>query len=504
MRRKDKSIPRVLSIAGTDPTGGAGIQADLKSIGANGGYGMAVVTALVAQNTGGVRSSHTPPVSFLREQLDAVSDDVVIDAVKIGMLGQRAVIETVAEWLQPNRPPVVVLDPVMVATSGDRLLATDAEEALCELVNHVDLVTPNLAELGVLLQEPPAADWDEALEQARRLSTRHGTAVLVKGGHLASGGCPDAVVDMSLPADQQVHELNGQRIATRNTHGTGCSLSSALAAVRPQTESWIEALSLVKDWLGTALEQSQVLDVGNGRGPVHHFHRYKTEAPDTFSRRLWEDTAGVRGRIFALEFIGQLERGTLGRQQFDYYLSQDAVYLQGYARVLHTISSLAPTEADSVFWADAAANCINVEAELHREWLGTDATAASAGPVTEGYLQFLESAADTDDYAVAVAAVVPCFWLYAHVGETLHGRYLQQPEAAAHPYRAWLDTYADPAFRAATDRAVRIMDFAAAAAGPGNHGQVREAFTTAAAWELEFFDAPMPLHLRQGANLAYS
>lgn len=490
MTSKDNTIPRVLSIAGTDPTGGAGIQADLKSIGANDGYGMAVVTALVAQNTQGVRSSHTPPVSFLREQLDAVSDDVAIDAVKIGMLGQRDVIEAVAEWLGRNRPPVVVLDPVMIATSGDRLLAEEAEEALRRLVGQADLVTPNLPELAVLLQEAPATTWDGALEQAQRLSTRHGTAVLVKGGHLATAGCPDAVVDMSLPASQQVRQLDGQRIATRNTHGTGCSLSSALATVRPRTDNWIEALTIVKQWLATALEQSEMLDVGSGSGPIHHFHRYKTEAPDSFSRRLWEDSAGVREQIFALDFIGQLERGTLAREQFNYYLSQDALYLEGYARTLNTISSLATTEADRAFWADAAENCVNVEAELHRDWLGDDGAAPSCGPVTGGYLQFLESAAGTGDYAEAVAAAVPCFWLYAHVGEALHGRYLQQADAHAHPYRAWLKTYADPDFRAATDRAVRIMDFAAAAAGHQQQGRIRQAFETAVGWELKFFDAP--------------
>ncbi|HET7414140.1 MAG TPA: bifunctional hydroxymethylpyrimidine kinase/phosphomethylpyrimidine kinase [Arthrobacter sp.] len=513
MASNGNRIPTVLSIAGTDPTGGAGIQADLKSIGANGGYGMAVVTALVAQNTQGVRSVHTPPVPFLRQQLEAVSDDVDIDAVKIGMLGQRSVIEAVADWLESNRPPVVVLDPVMVSTSGDRLLAADAEEGLRRLLGQVDLVTPNLAELAVLLQEAPAGSWEEALEQGRRLSTRHRTVVLVKGGHLESASCPDAVVDMSAPAGLQVQQLPGQRIATRNTHGTGCSLSSALAAVRPRTDNWVEALALVKEWLGTALEQSEMLDVGKGNGPVHHFHGYKSEAPDTFSRRLWDGTTNIRDAIFRLDFIKKLEAGTLARDQFDYYLRQDALYLEGYARILRAVASLAGTEADRAFWTDAAASCINVEAELHRDWLtgagdstiaggiiGTDAgtgagvetgvgAAADAGPVTDGYLRFLQDAVDTGCYGTAVAAVVPCFWLYAHVGETLHARYLSQPDAGDHPYRAWLQTYADPDFRVATNRAVRIMDFAAAAA-PREQHQIRQAFITAAGWELKFFDAP--------------
>ena len=193
----------MLSIAGTDPTGGAGIQADLKSIAAHGGYGMAVVTALVAQNTQGVRSIHQPPPEFLREQLLAVSDDVRVDAVKIGMLGDTATVEVVADWLPAVPGAVVVLDPVMVATSGHRLLDADAEKAVRELVPHADLVTPNLPELAVLLDVPVAEDWADALEQARELSRRTGRwcwprAVTCRAGRArmrswtSTAGCPAA------------------------------------------------------------------------------------------------------------------------------------------------------------------------------------------------------------------------------------------------------------------------------------------------------------------------
>ncbi|BAS17755.1 thiamine biosynthesis multifunctional protein ThiED [Arthrobacter sp. Hiyo8] len=176
-----RPIPRVLSIAGSDPSGGAGIQADLKSIAANGGYGMAVITALTVQNTQGVTGVHVPPVEFLRQQLDAISDDITVDAVKIGMLGDAAVIHEVRRWLGKARPAVVVLDPVMIATSGDRLLAESAETALRELLPLADLVTPNLPELAMLLGEPVATDWASALEQGKRLAASCGNTVLVKG-----------------------------------------------------------------------------------------------------------------------------------------------------------------------------------------------------------------------------------------------------------------------------------------------------------------------------------
>lgn len=265
-----REIPRVLSIAGTDPTGGAGIQADLKSIAANHGYGMAVVTALVAQNTHGVRAVHTPPASFLAEQLDAVSDDVTIDAVKIGMLGESATINVVSEWLVRVAPPITVLDPVMIATSGDRLLDASAENALRQLVSQADLVTPNLPELGVLLDEPTAASWQQALDQGLRLSTQTGTIVLVKGGHLDGDRAPDALVDAS--AHSPIFEVPGKRIVTSNTHGTGCSLSSAIATRQAILGDWAKALVTTKTWLSDSLQSASDLHVGSGNGPINHFN----------------------------------------------------------------------------------------------------------------------------------------------------------------------------------------------------------------------------------------
>jgi hydroxymethylpyrimidine kinase/phosphomethylpyrimidine kinase len=261
------AVPRVLSIAGTDPSGGAGIQADLKSIAAAGGYGMAAVTALVAQNTTGVRTVHAPPPAFLREQLDAVSDDVTIDAVKIGMLFDGRTAAVVRDWLDDVRPPHVVLDPVMVATSGDRLLQTDAEHALRELLGAADLVTPNVPELAILLDEPAASSWPDVLDQARRLARRHGVRVLAKGGHLESREVRDALVE----PDGEVREFVAPRVDTACTHGTGCSLSAATATYRVRLGSWELAVQRAKRWLTTSIEAGADLRVGRGRGPVSHF-----------------------------------------------------------------------------------------------------------------------------------------------------------------------------------------------------------------------------------------
>ena len=484
-----RSIPRVLSIAGTDPTGGAGIQADLKSIAANGGYGMAAVTALVAQNTRGVRSVHTPPPSFLAEQLASVSDDVEIDAVKIGMLGSADIIDAVGEWLAEAAPAVVVIDPVMVATSGDRLLEPAAEESLRLLLRHAHLVTPNLPELAVLLSEPVAEDWDAALAQGRSLSRRYGTIVLVKGGHLPGGDCPDALVDVHGRLADDVVEFRSARVATANTHGTGCSLSSAMATVQARTGDWTESLKQVKEWLFGALVRADELEVGRGNGPIHHFHHHTPRPPAAFSAGCWEDITGLRKGIFTLDFIRQLGDGSLPEADFGYYLAQDALYLSGYSRALALASSLAPTAGEQLFWAKGARDCIEVEAQLHREWLSDREVSGGLGPVTKQYVDHLLATAASGGYAELVAAVIPCYWLYAHVGEVLHGAY-RASGAAGHPYGAWLETYADQGFAEATRQAVGIMDDVAARSTEDVRRRMLEVFRESSRYELLFFDAP--------------
>ncbi|HHY07730.1 MAG TPA: bifunctional hydroxymethylpyrimidine kinase/phosphomethylpyrimidine kinase [Corynebacteriales bacterium] len=265
-------MPRVLSIAGTDPSGGAGLQADLKSIAAAGGYGMGVVTALVAQNTCGVRSVHTPPLEFLRDQLAAVTDDVAIDAVKIGMLGDPEITAVVHDWLVETKPPVVVLDPVMVATSGDRLLSADAEEAMRELVvttgevADIGVITPNIPELAVLVKESPVETIEEAVKQGEQLLESTKAAVLVKGGHLSNQTLTDYLLRHDHEPEHFLHPL----VDTKNTHGTGCSLSAGLATRIAQSGDVVKASQLSIDWLYGAILHADLLEVGKGHGPVFH------------------------------------------------------------------------------------------------------------------------------------------------------------------------------------------------------------------------------------------
>lgn len=261
--------PVALTIAGTDPSGGAGIAADLKTFSALGAYGTAVVTAVTAQSTSGVAAVHQLSGVDVRRQLDVLLDDVAVDTVKIGMLGSAEVTLAVAEVLRERRPAYVVLDPVMVATSGDRLLDHDAVAALREvLLPLCHLVTPNLPEAADLLGEPEARDEEQMTGQLERLAAL-GPGVLLKGGHLAG----PRSVDLLL-VDGVRSRLDAERVATHNTHGTGCTLSSAVAALRPRAASWTEAATEAKDYLTAALRASDQLEVGHGHGPVHHFHAW--------------------------------------------------------------------------------------------------------------------------------------------------------------------------------------------------------------------------------------
>lgn len=260
--------PRVLSIAGSDSGGAAGIQADLKTIAALGCYGMTAVTALTAQNTRGVRAIHAVPLQFLAHQIDAVAEDIGIDAVKIGMLHSGPTVRTVSAALDRHRLATVVLDPVMVATSGARLIEPDALDALVtELFPRALLVTPNLDEAALLVGRPlhDEADMEGA---ARELLERGARAVLLKGGHLAG----DTVADLLLATGAQPLWLRNRRIATPNTHGTGCTLSSAIAAFLALGSELPRAVAQAHDYVRGALSAGASVRTGQGSGPLNHSH----------------------------------------------------------------------------------------------------------------------------------------------------------------------------------------------------------------------------------------
>lgn len=519
-REHSPAIPRVLTIAGTDPTGGAGVQADLKSIASAGGFGMSAITSLVAQNTHGVTAIHTPPLEFLEEQLESVFSDVEVDAIKIGMLGSADTIAVVAKWLDKRAHGPVVLDPVMIATSGDRLLDPAAEQSLRELTRRVDVITPNIPELAVLCDQPAASTLEEAITQAKDFASNHHTTVIVKGGHLKGSFANNAVVR----PDGTVFEVENWRVHTSNTHGTGCSLSAALATRLAAGHDVESALEWATRWLNEALRGADSLQVGTGNGPVDHFHaqRRLIAAADTapwehlrqprlagndptqlvpasatsspvshiepagpYTAALWRASGDIIAKINDSGFIKGLGSGSLSFRDFRFYIDQDAQYLSQYSRALAGLSAKAPDAGSQVAWAQGAAACLIVEAELHRSYLGEqpEASTAAPSPVTMAYTDFLLARVLDQDYVIGAAAVLPCYWLYAEVGLNLAAQ--NHPE---HPYHAWLETYSSEDFITGTRAAIQRVENALAQAGPQQRVEAARAFLSASMYELEFFD----------------
>ncbi len=262
---------RVLSIAGSDPSGGAGIQADLKTISACGCYAATAITAIVDENTVGVFGVHPVPINFVKGQIKSVLDDIGADAVKIGMLHSSELIRAVKNTLLPYNIQNIVLDPVMVATSGDKLLLDEAIETLKnELIPMTRVITPNIPEAEILLGRKISRQADLPLV-IKDLSCNGTVSVLLKGGHLTE----NELVDVFYNAEtDKIIELRSERVVTRNTHGTGCTLSSAIASFLAQQLTLNDAIRSAKDYINRAIVIGSDYEIGKGHGPVHHFHQF--------------------------------------------------------------------------------------------------------------------------------------------------------------------------------------------------------------------------------------
>ncbi|MDM1544580.1 bifunctional hydroxymethylpyrimidine kinase/phosphomethylpyrimidine kinase [Ignatzschineria indica] len=260
---------KILTIAGSDPSGGAGIQADLKTFSALGCYGMAILSALTAQSTQGVTGVLPVPTEFIEKQYYTLMDDIDVDAVKMGALVNSEIITTVAKLLTERPIPFVVLDTVMIAKGGHPLLVEEAVTAIREaLLPLADIITPNLPEAAALLRVKEAQNIEEMAEQGRALLSLGPKAVLMKGGHLESEESPDLLV-----TEEGIELFNATRIATQNTHGTGCTLSAAIAALSP-FHGLKNGVRLAKVYIEGAIEHADRLHVGKGIGPTHHFYRW--------------------------------------------------------------------------------------------------------------------------------------------------------------------------------------------------------------------------------------
>ncbi|RXZ67579.1 bifunctional hydroxymethylpyrimidine kinase/phosphomethylpyrimidine kinase, partial [Agromyces albus] len=343
-----------------------------------------------------------------------------------------------------------------------------------------------------------------------------GVLVLAKGGHLGGTAAPDALVDASGRVDEtrrsgaggsaagksapRIIEFLGERIETTNTHGTGCSLSSAIATLRADLGSWEAAVIEARRWLRESITHGASLEVGEGHGPISHFAGLwergglsTAPSPEEIESDWWAGIADVRDAIDELGFVRGLADGSLDRAPFVRYLAQDARYLRDYSRVLAVASSSATDAAEQAFWAASARGAIIGELELHASWLPEgEAFAAEPDAATTGYLNHLLATAARGDYPVLAAALLPCFWIYVDLGERLAaGAFGPQALAPGHPYASWLTTYADPAFAVATCEAIGIVTRLAATADAPTRQAMWRAFRASSEHELAFFASPL-------------
>ena len=423
-------IPNVLTIAGSDPSGGAGIQADLKTFSALGAYGMSVITALTAQNTQGVRGFQVVEPGFVAAQIDAIFDDVRVDAVKIGMVATAAVATAVADRLRHHAARNVVLDPVMVAKSGDRLLREDAVAALRDrLAPLARVITPNLPEAARAAGRRRADDaGGDASGGPRAAPARRADCVLLKGGHLAGRGEPGPAVRRRN--DHGIHQ-RADRHAQHAWHRLHAL--AAIAALLPRHDM-VEAVRRAKAYLTGAIAASGRLAVGHGHGPVHHFHALwramegGSSGMTSFSEAAWQRTARLRQAIHDLPFNTELANGALSRARFQGYVIQDALYLGQYSRVLAMAGVKGPDGATLHAFASSALEAVAVEQALHEQYLrsfGIDPAQLAAvepSPDCLGYTSFLLATAYHDPWEVLVAALLPCFWVYWDVGTAIAQR----------------------------------------------------------------------------------
>ena len=473
-------------------------------------------------------------------------DDVTVDAVKIGMLGDADTIRTVRTWLSEHPVPVVVLDPVMIASSGDRLLQAEAEQALRDLVPLVDVITPNIPELAVLCEKEPAQTFDEAHEQAANLAAATGTTVIVKGGHL----CGQDAGNTAVFPDGTCAHVRTPRLDSRNTHGTGCSLSSSLAtrlgvellqhaeAAEPAadqkntltSDDTHRALQWSTRWLHESIAAGAGLQVGSGEGhgPVDHAARARrleaaasaypwhhllattdsegnaldgtsperllpvspvsageavVKPAGPWTAALWAAGGETWRQILDLPFVRALGDGTLDEDLFSFYLDQDALYLRDYSRALATLSARADTAEAQVHWAAGAHEAIAAESQLHEGWLANRARLGGPSPITMGYTNFLRASAAGEDYVVGAAAILPCYWLYEEVGAVLSSQ-----NHADHPYAEWLSLYGGEEFAAEVERSLAEVERAFEAASPAQRVRAARAYLSACVYEREFFD----------------
>mmetsp|Transcript_30654 Transcript_30654/g.93795 ORF Transcript_30654/g.93795 Transcript_30654/m.93795 type:complete len:532 (-) Transcript_30654:238-1833(-) len=501
------SAPVVLSVAGSDSGGGAGIQADLKTCEALGVFGTTAIVALTAQNTLGVHGVHPVPVDFVRAQMDAVLGDMGAHVVKTGMLPSAEVIHEVASALKVHNVSVRVIDPVIIAASGDVLAGPEAVATIRNvLIPGATVVTPNMPEAGALLGRAVPTSVAEMRQAALDLLALGPQAVLLKGGRLPEG---EGMVDVFVDAEHGIVELRYDRIDTSNTHGAGCTLAAAVAAElskQVHVGTVVEPLAAVRaarSYVATVFDSSSGIRIGTGlRGPLNHARAKWQQEPKikSPSRQLWEDpeVTKITAKCLSNGFVVALADGTLPRETFGGYVAQDKFFLEAFAQAYTlAITKLEAHDASSARDLAALVRGVVEELQMHtayaKEW-GVDVHQVTPTPACKDYVDFLLNVARSTDNGIAacIATMIPCMRLYAYLGQTLAANASAAGNRRLNPYDHWISTYADDGFEGLAATLEALFDrHVSRADGPSFH-RLRELYVRAMELELAFFDGWNP------------
>jgi len=506
------NIPRVLSIAGSDSGGGAGIQADLKTFVANGVYGMTAICALTAQNTQGVHGIEAVPPAFISAQIDACIGDIGVNAVKTGMLATSEVICTVVDALDRHSVQNIVADPVMVAANGDKLLHPGAIDTLkTRLIPIATIVTPNILEAKALT-DIQINTLDDAEAAAKSIHSLGAKAVLVKGGSkfntISDGSTDNYSIDVFFDGTS-MQRLSAPLVATSNTHGTGCTLSSAIAAHLAQGKSLLESVRAAKKYITEALQKSVSLSIGKGlHGPLNHGYMIAganwsvvgaapVEASSqpyrvpSFAQGCKSAAAGAFNASFSHPFVIALRDGTLDPEKFKFYQMQDARYLEALADVASMISTRCIEPESKAWWIDAAKLALVVETSLHAgygqklDYTADDIRNVQLTPNNAAYQNHMVNCAQRGTLVEAIAAFCPCPWLYADLGKHLLKQLGGIPDD--HPYADWLRTYSGDSFDAYLDTLLAQLQNCADAVDDCTRQRATEAFCMSCRYEWMFW-----------------
>ncbi|KAI5821359.1 Phosphomethylpyrimidine kinase-domain-containing protein [Pyronema omphalodes] len=506
-------LPTVLTIAGSDPSGGAGIEADLKVITAHNCYGMTTITALTAQNTTGVRDIHFVPKEFVQKSLEAVFEDMPVDVVKTGMLGSAGTIGAVATILKKYNVTKIVIDPVMVSTSGSKLIPDDAIEILQnEILPRTYILTPNIPEALVLLKkEDTIKSVDDMKALAAELGDMGPKYIYLKGGHVpmmkngaraVPNGTAEVCVDILYNSVDKHHAIIEKPfIDSKNTHGTGCSLASAIASNLAKGLEPLEAVKNASNYISNAI--STAPNYGKGHGPLNHMKGIPF-APDRFLdylldhpkiKSVWKDFTHH-------DFVKRLGAGTLDKDQFCYYLKQDYLFLIQFCRA----HSLAGSKATTMEDAAASARTVQLlydESRLHIEYCAgfglsqADVEATEEDVACTSYTRYVLDIGHTDDVLALNVAMAPCLFGYHEIG-----KWLLKSENTKHgkenPYYDWILTYASSDSYVESVRLGRkILEEKVRSAGPERVEELVDIFYQATKLERGFWD----MGLRAGKSV---